>query len=65
MKLYKKVVNDYPGTEEARGALKGMKNIYIDKNNVDAYFDYVNKLGDFAKVSAKEQDSLSYIFKVN
>jgi TolA-binding protein len=61
MKLYKRVVNDYPGTSEAQSALKGIKNIYVDRNDIDTYFDYVNSLGDFAKVSVKEQDSLSYI----
>lgn len=61
MKLYKRVVNDYPGTDEAQSALKGIKNIYVDMNDVDTYFDYVNNLGDFAKVSVKEQDSLTYI----
>jgi len=61
LKLYKRVVNDYPGTDEAQSALKGIKNIYVDMNNIDAYFDYVNNLGDFAKVDLREQDSLSYI----
>ncbi len=61
MKLYKKVVNDYPGTSEAQSALKGIKNICVDRNDIDTYFDYVNSLGDFAKVDVKEQDSLSYI----
>lgn len=61
LKLYQTVVSNYPGSEEAQSALKGIKNIYIDMNNIDAYFDYVNNLGDFAKVDLKEQDSLSYI----
>ncbi|UCH14872.1 MAG: tetratricopeptide repeat protein, partial [Bacteroidales bacterium] len=61
LKLYKKVVSNYPGSEDARSALKGIKNIYVDMNNIDAYFDYVNNLGDFAKVDLREQDSLSYI----
>ncbi len=61
LKLYKRVVNDYPGTEEAQSALKGIKNIYVDMNNIDAYFDYVNNVGDFARIDLKEQDSLSYI----
>jgi TolA-binding protein len=61
LKLYKTAVNNYPGSEEAQSALKGIKNIYVDMNNIDAYFDYVDNLGDFAKVDLKEQDSLSYI----
>ncbi len=60
MKMYKQVVADYPGTDEAKDALTGLKNIYVDMNNVNAYFDYVNGLGSFAKVSTNEQDSLIY-----
>jgi TolA-binding protein len=61
LRLYKRVVSDYPGTAEAQSALKGIKNIYVDMNNIDAYFAYVNNLGDFARVDMKEQDSLTYI----
>ena len=60
IKMYKQVVADYPGTDEAKDALTGLKNIYVDMNNVNAYFDYVNSLGSFAKVSTNEQDSLIY-----
>ncbi len=61
LKIYKRVISDYPGTGEAQSALKGIRNIYVDMNNIDTYFAYVNDLGDFAKVDLKEQDSLSYI----
>jgi TolA-binding protein len=61
LKIYKTVVSNYPGSEEAQSALKGIKNIYVDMNNIDAYFAYVNNLGEFAKVDLREQDSLSYI----
>lgn len=61
LKYYKRAVAEYPGTEEAKNALTGIKNIYVDRNNVDAYFNYVNGLGDFARVSMSEQDSLTYI----
>jgi TolA-binding protein len=65
MNVYKRVIQDYPGTDEARGALSGLKNIYVDQNNVDGYFEYAGKLGSFAKVSEREQDSLSYISAEN
>jgi len=61
LRFYKQVVDQYPGTEEAKDALTGIKNIYVDMNRVDEYFAYVNKLGDFARVSISEQDSLTYI----
>jgi TolA-binding protein len=58
---YKRVVAEYPGSSEAKNALTGLKNIYVDKNQVDKYFAYVGGLGDFARVSISEQDSLTYI----
>lgn len=57
---YKKVVSDYPGTLEARSALTGIKNIYVELNEVDTYLKYTECLGDFANVSKSEQDSLLY-----
>jgi TolA-binding protein len=59
--FYKRVITEYKGTEEAQNALTGLKNIYVDMNNVDEYFDYVNSLGDYGRVSMNEQDSLTYI----
>ncbi len=61
LKYYQRVVAEYPGTPEAKNALTGIKNIYVDMNNVDAYFAYANSLGEFADVSISEQDSLTYI----
>ena len=61
MKYYKRTVAEFPGTPEARNALTGLKNIYVDMNKVDDYFAYVDGLGDFARVSMSEQDSLTYI----
>ena len=61
LKYYQRVVAEFPGTPEAKNALTGIKNIYVDMNNVDAYFAYVNSLGEFADISLSEQDSLTYI----
>jgi TolA-binding protein len=61
VKYYKKVITDYPGTDEAQNALLGLKNVYVEMNEVDAYFSYVQGLGSLASVDAREQDSLSYI----
>src|SRR6056297_418609 len=60
LKYYKRVVAEYPGTEEAKNSLTGIKNIYVDMNQVDKYFAYVNGLGNFARVSMSEKDSLTY-----
>lgn len=61
LRYYKRAVAEYPGTSEAKNALTGIKNIYVDMNDVDTYFAYANSLGDFADVSISEQDSLTYI----
>lgn len=60
-KVYKKVIQDYPGSPESKSAILGLKNIYITKNRVDEYVAYVESLGEFAKVSVTEQDSLNYL----
>jgi len=61
LKYYQRVVAEFPGTMEAKNALTGIKNIYVDMNDVDSYFAYVNGLGEFADISLSEQDSLTYI----
>lgn len=62
LRFYKQAVSQYPGTQAAKDALFGMKNIYVDENRVDEYFTYVNSLGKGAPViSAGEQDSLSFV----
>lgn len=56
---YKKVIENYKSTPEARYALTGLRNSYVDMNDVSAYFAYVRDVdGD---VSTSQQDSLTYI----
>jgi TolA-binding protein len=65
LELYKKIVAQYPGTSEARSALAGIRNVYVDLNDVDGYLAYTKTLGDFANVTVSEQDSLTYISAEN
>ena len=58
---FKQVLEKFPGTPEARNALTGLKNVYVDMNDVEAYFSYARKLGSFANVDLAEEDSLLYI----
>lgn len=58
---YKRVVNEYNGTDEAQDALLGIKNIYVDLNQVDEYFAYINAKGGNNGVSYTEKDSLTYL----
>ncbi len=61
IKYYKKVVENFSNTEEARAALVGIKNNYIDLNDVDAYFNYTQNLSQSINVTVSEQDSIYYM----
>jgi len=57
---YKKVIENYKSTPEARYALTGLKNSYVDLNDVEAYFSYIKTLEGFGDVSLAQKDSLLY-----
>jgi len=59
--VYKDLVKKYPNSSEANSALLGIKNIMIEKNEVDNYFAYVKEIGKYESVSQSEMDSLSYV----
>lgn len=65
LEMYKKIVSSWPETQEAKDALAGIKNIYMDQNRVDEYFSYIKSTGQGSDVSVSEQDSLSYIAAEN
>lgn len=56
---FKKVIENYKSTPEARYAMTGLKNTYVEMNDVQSYFSYVRSLG-FGDVSTTEKDSLLY-----
>lgn len=58
--FYKKVAENFPGTPEAQAAVLGIRNSYVEMNNVDEYVAYTRKLGGGVNVSTSEQDSLTY-----
>jgi TolA-binding protein len=60
LEFYKKVVTDYPSSPDARNALTGIKNVYVDMNDADGYIAYAAGLGSAANISVSEQDSLTY-----
>jgi TolA-binding protein len=57
---YKKVVENYKATPEARYALTGLKNAYVDSNDVEAYFTYIKTVEGYDNVDMSEKDSLMY-----
>ena len=59
---YKKVVEKYPGSEQANVALESMQNLYVEKNDVASYSEYLKSLGSSALLlNVSKEDSLSYI----
>ncbi|MBR6775487.1 MAG: tetratricopeptide repeat protein [Bacteroidales bacterium] len=60
LETLKNVVAKYPNTEESREALNIISNIYRDKNEIQSYFDYIEK-NNLAVISIDKQDSLSFV----
>lgn len=61
LKMYKEVTENFPGTPEAQAALLGIKNCYVEMNNIDEYFAYAGKIGTGSSVTVSEQDSLTFM----
>jgi TolA-binding protein len=57
---YKKVIENFKSTPEARYAMTGLRNTYVDINDVEAYFTYVKTLEGYGDVNMAEKDSLLY-----
>ena len=59
---YKKVIENFKSTPEARYALTGLRNAYVDINDVEAYFAYLRTLDGIADVNINmdQKDSLLY-----
>jgi TolA-binding protein len=57
---YKKVIDEFKSTPEARAAMTGLKNAYVDKNDVESYFSYIKTLNGYGDVNMSEKDSLLY-----
>ena len=57
---YKKVIENYKSTPEARYAMTGLRNTYVDMNEVETYFAYVKTLDGYGDVNMAQKDSLLY-----
>jgi TolA-binding protein len=57
---YKKVIEKYRSTPEARAAMTGLKNTFVEMNDVDSYFAYVKTLQGYGDVNLAEKDSMLY-----
>ncbi len=59
IEVWKKVNENYRGTQESKDALDAMREAYISLNRVDDFFTYVKSLG--IKPPASQQDSATYL----
>ncbi|WP_417592799.1 tetratricopeptide repeat protein [Owenweeksia hongkongensis] len=57
--VYKKVVSDYPGSEESIEAVGLARLVYARQNDIDGYLDWVSDL-DFVNFSQSALDSTAY-----
>lgn len=60
LSCYERVVAKDPQTSEARDALRGIREIYVDSGNVDGYFDYAAAAGVECDTSNMMRDSLTF-----
>ncbi len=56
--IFKKLYQDYEGSEEAKNALSALQNIYSSEGNVDEFFKWAQVQG--VQVSLSTQDSANY-----
>lgn len=57
---YDRVVKSAPQSSQSKGAMEGIREIYISDGNADAYFDYAESVGLEGDLSAIARDSMSY-----
>jgi TolA-binding protein len=56
---YKKVIELYPGTDDAQTALKGLKAIFVSNNTVSNYLNYTAGLRGIVHIETGEEDTLA------
>ena len=60
LSYYQQVVDKVPGSHEAQDAMEGIKNIYMEDNRMNEYFDFSRKVGQAIK-NPGEKDSLVFV----
>ncbi len=58
---YKKIVSTTKGSLAAHNALGEIRNIYIERNDVDSFFKYADKVGVSGDLGVVQRDSLSFV----
>lgn len=57
---FKTVIENFKSTPEARYAITGLRNTYVDMNDVDSYFTYIKTLDGYGDINLAAKDSLVY-----
>lgn len=57
---FKRVIENYKSTPEARYAMTGLKNTYVEMNDVTSYFEYTRNLEGYGNIDVTAKDSLLY-----
>ena len=58
---YKRIVATTKGSLAAHNALGEIRNIYIERNDVDSFFNYADKVGVSGDLGTVQRDSLSFV----
>jgi len=59
--FYKQVAENFINSPEAKAAMTGIRNNFVETNKVGDYISYAKGLGKAESPSANEQDSLTYL----
>jgi TolA-binding protein len=60
MRYYKQVVDGYPNSPQAKDAMLGIRNLYMDAGDPQGYFAYASEAGMETNVGQIERDSLTF-----
>lgn len=58
---YKQIVSSTRGSLAAHNALAEIRNIYIERNDVDGFFEYADGVGVSGDMGSVQRDSLSFV----
>lgn len=60
LNYYKQVVTTAPNSPQAKDAMLGIRNIYVDMNDIDSYFAFAQSTGIETNVTVVERDALAF-----
>ncbi len=61
LEYYKKVMEREKHSDASRSAMDGIRTIYVERNDVNAYFDYAEKMGIETDLGQMQRDSLAFV----